>query len=311
MIPQSITAAIARENPKAKPGFYVFKGKDKQFFFYFMGKNREILLLSKAYASAKSAQSAFGRVQTQSLKLHLAEETGNFSFSLLDGNQKPLASGPGFKTAAERDQAAASLESQWLVPGKVTPKEEKTVPPVGASVPAPVANRHSFRLDFYKGDKDNPVRGRIEYPLTQEKVNFEGINTDAIEKFIRKKLRFSQHEAVAVPAEGGLQLQLLQAGAPVEKELLPVGQNFEVSIKGVAKTLDTLEAFIHAKSLASGQNRLIGRQSFKPAAGNALTVNVLTTGLDPGMYRLTAVLQDTENANAMPLMEGSRLMQLV
>lgn len=311
MIPQSITAAIARENPTAKPGFYCFKGKDKQFFFYFMGKNREILLHSKAYASAKSAQSAFGRIQLQPLKLHFLEETGNFSFSLLDGNQKTLASGPGFKSAAERDQAAARLESQWLAPGKATPKEEKTVLPVGTSVPAPVANRHSFRLDFYKGDKDHPVRGRIEYLLTQEKVSFDGIHSEAIEKFIRGKLRFGHHEAIAAPAADGLELQLLQAGTPVEKELLPAGQNFEVNIRGIGKTMNALEAFIHAKSLASGQNRLIGRQTYKPAAGNTLTVNVLTNGLDPGMYRLTAILQDAENLNGMPLMEGNRLMQLV
>ena len=145
-----------------------FNESSNQHYFRFNDESGQAILHSQGYSSEKSCERGFvTAVKNFNTPRRVQKESGlngNY-FVILAGNNQKMAQSPAFESRAEMERALTYLKAVF------NPNLEKEKPKAKTTSTAKKQLKHSFRVDFYQASKSSGWRGRIEYPLTQEKTS--------------------------------------------------------------------------------------------------------------------------------------------
>ena len=278
MDPLQTNAQIAQITATEGPAFVrENNSSEKAYTYHWINSKNEVGLLSKTYRTAKSRNNAQKQVQEGKYSIEAMSVEGLFTYAAHSHDGQVAAMGPLFADEETRDLQLQELQSA-----------------TGAS-PANIAvaegpDRHSFRIDFYRGSKGSNWQGRISYPLSQEKKSFQQIDMKAIEAFIQKHLKKSRTSAPSdLSPQNVPPLTIVHQGAAMTTAALPTGTTIDVelALEKLAKN-KVYEAQVVAKSLENGEQTLVSRQKGKLAVESSLRMKVITEGLPSGLYRLEA-----------------------
>ena len=302
MDPLKANATITQLAATDGPGFFrENNSKEKEYFFYWVDPDRKVSLLSKTYKTAKGRNRAQKQIEDGAYTLETLEAAGLYGYAIQTKDGTTLALGPLFPDPETRDQRLAIVADIATA---------TNAPPL--AVPEG-PDRHSFRLDFYRSGRKGQWKGKISYPLSQEKQTFDGIDLKSIEDFIELHLAKSRKMVQEIIAMDEIPpLSILHRGQTVTFASLPAGSLIDVEIGlGELSKNKVYEAQVLAKSLESGEQTLVGRQKGDLAAGQALRMQVITQGLNAGLYRLEAAVGLSETPYAEPLIKQSSVINLL
>ncbi|MCE7923710.1 MAG: hypothetical protein DYG98_11685 [Haliscomenobacteraceae bacterium CHB4] len=173
--------------------------------------------------------------------------------------------------------------------------------------------RHYFDLKFYPDG-----RGVIQYPLTREKLCFEGMDEHAILGFIRSKLTLPpvKNRARLVSssstktAKKKNELKISLPFSTISTEELARVRKIEVGIGMDNPEAEAMQsAFFFLKALKNGQTFHLNECPVNGPTtihGNALAYVALPL-LETGLYRLIATRESTPN----PFTGEGRLFQVI
>lgn len=288
MIDKLITAAIEREASSGPAfGTYTDTEQEKHYAFFINGQG-QLLLLSKAYSAERYAEHTVQRFQEGKCSFSVCEVEKGWYLEAKSEGGKLIGNSPFFATEAEAIQAIQEIEQGETAPGTTEkpaeqrPAKAPLIPPSAEAGGQPP--RYSFRLDFYKAEKGAPVRGRIEYSLTQESAAFHGLDMEFVRSFVARQLH--ETETSRAPDMTG-QIRILENGVPVSPSVLASNLPLEVELALEVPEQDTYDAFVYAKSLESQQQALVGR---KRGRGGPIRLSIFTDSLPASLYRLTATV---------------------
>lgn len=205
------------------PGFEIVRN-DENGFYYFRCNDIDgkVVLWSKDFQSKSTVESKMEQA------LRLARQTKNYIrkkegdahfFSLIGGNKKEIAKSTSFKNEKDLQRTIdyvkqvanssiaiattpsptemhptntiseqAEIKEPLLEESVRTLEKPKTNGTKKASTQATAKSRYAFKIDLYPREDENTLSGRIEYLLTEESANFQGLDTAAIVAFMKKYL---------------------------------------------------------------------------------------------------------------------------
>lgn len=288
MTDKAISKAIEAKAPNG-PAFGAHTDAEQEkSYAYFVNRQGRLLLLSKPYSSERFAESALQRFREGRFTASLCEDEQGWYLEIRTEGGKLFATSPTFASEAEASSALEEVEAGETKarPAAIQPVPEKVsareIQPAAGQSGAPP--RYSFRLDFYKAEKGAPVRGRIEYSLTQENAAFNGLDMEFVRSFVARRIQ----EAEAPPVhykEGGI--LIIENDRPVSQGFLATTRLFEAELVLDVPGGEKYDAFVYARPLAGGQQTLIGR---KRGQGGPVRLRIFPGGLPGGLYRLTATV---------------------
>lgn len=303
MIDNKTISGIEQSAP-AGPAFGVYTDPEQEkYFAYFVDGNGRLLLLSKAYSAERYVENALQRFQEGKFTGAISKTEQGWFLEIKSEGGKPIATSPVFKAEAEAAQALAALKpresssSERRLPVEAEPVKARK--PQILSETTGLPPRYSFRLDFYKAERGAPVRGRIEYSLTQESAAFHGLDMDFVRSFVARRL-----QEIEAPGTQKMErkILILEDGAASTQTVFSSNRPLEVELALDITEQETYEAFVYAKSLEGQEQRLIGRQR---GQGGPIRLKVFLGGLPGGLYRLYATVHleksDLNHSLASPL----------
>ncbi|GJM34493.1 MAG: hypothetical protein DHS20C18_34940 [Saprospiraceae bacterium] len=319
MYSKKIAGKIAELNPQG--GFHIFTTKDKKSsFFYYAAPDGSVLLISRPYSRARSAERALQNLSEKSPSFELMDGVGNHQFQILNGNKKPVAQSKPFEKASEAKLAIRDIKA--LIGSHAAIVETSTEPiepEISTNTPLPnvgkTSFRHSFRLDFYP-DEDQPnYRGKIEHLLSRKTQTIKGLDIEAIETFIKKFLN-TRPKRTPKPVsieEKPIQMKLWQANQVSLNFNFPVGSTLEVALNLREKVQHAVEAEIYLKpmEIVGEVRQLVGRQVLSSNKDTTRTP-VYTQAMTPGFYQLIAKVNDlsTDGNPSPPSYESRQIIHL-
>ncbi|MBX2876460.1 MAG: hypothetical protein KTR30_30350 [Saprospiraceae bacterium] len=321
MFPKKIADQIRQEVKPLETGFHLFTAKEnKHSYFYYVQASKKILLISKAYQQARSAENALSRILQQEPALSYQSVTHKNKkqrhyLQLLDGNKKAMAVSRPFADLEEAELAAKGLQAK-LEQGREA-SETKTASPVEQPQLQHSARR-SFRLDFYPHGDPKQLKGQIEFLLTREKKKIIGLDLDAIQDFITAHLGLEsdteevvERKTPVLPTVNNNTLLFNEMGQNTPSTSFAVGTPMEVSVTLSKNQYDGSSVTIYLRSLGSSDKLQLAKGEVRQATGE-LKVPVYTQELTPGFYQVIATLQPTSLAsgNSVPLYQASSIVQL-
>ncbi|NJK83877.1 MAG: hypothetical protein HC912_08770 [Saprospiraceae bacterium] len=123
--------------------------------------------------------------------LQVKNNNNLFYFVVTNSKDLPIARSTIFDTQNQVEKALIVFKQKMAEVAfpQVEPNKEETLPatlvsPIYESIP----NRFSFRVDIYRSEDDQTIFGKIEYSLTQERINFNGLDGEKITDFMRSKI---------------------------------------------------------------------------------------------------------------------------
>ena len=196
--------------------------------------------------------------------------------------------------------------------------------------------KHSFRIDFYD-EGEGLLRGKIEHLLTKKKKAFKGLDTDTVSTFIqsnieirkpatdskiqaeKSKLKDIAHSQVLDTEPAGQNPQLktfkiIALGSKKNKptQIIDHKLDYQAQLQlGDSELIESENIAIYAKSMLGGRRFFLGKSAISTTGkSDKICVNIHTTSLSPGTYRLTAALdlpstkKETEQVYNTDLSEG-------
>lgn len=305
MFAHHIAEQIIKEQSPLKEGFHIYTNREQgKSYFYYVLASKKVLLLSKAFQKAKSAQNALHRLYRTPLIVTYQRVTDkhkkqHYHIQLLDGNQKPMAVSHAFDKLPDAKLATSGLKG-WLSIYQQGHNKDQVI--IDAKEERPEnPTRHSFRIDFYQEQKGQPIRGHIEYLLTREKEAFNGLAIETIEAFFRKFIVVEKEEetkaskqalptAISLPTERSFALSFWESGQPTTSSTFEIGTAFELGFTLEAPQEQVMEASIFLKALDTRQKLLITRQKLAKQSSEQ-RIPIFTQNLQAGIYQLIATLQ--------------------
>lgn len=289
-------------------GFYPYDQEElRQYAFFWTNDQGEPLLISKFYKTARGRNRTLDKVQKAQYDLQAGQsEAQKPIITILNKNQQAIAASIPFKNAKERDNNLQQMRAAIGMPGNSTPRKA-TQPNLAAVVPGQ-PTRHSFRLVFYRSDEAKNWQGILSHPLSDDSVNFSGVDANKITAFVQRHLskKVTEPDTRQVDSPEGLQISWPKVQSIASGQALTV--DWSASHLGQG---NKYEASITAKALAGGAQTLIGRRQFAGEADTqSFSLKAMTVGLIPGMYRLTARLDSVQPENNQTLVKESHLLFL-
>ena len=291
MIQENILQSIAESAGAPEAGFFIhhYSPQDK-YYVFFIDDKAEVWMVSKPYATEHHCENARQRFREGQFLADVREEEQGFFAEFKTEGGKAAGWSPVYAEEAKAEESVRQVESGGVKaevphsPGNETGAGE-TSPP-----------RHSFRLDFYQAGPKDPVRGRIEYSLTQESTAFQGMDMAAIRAFVSQFLgKGAVAETHAMPDSGSGKLQIYQGGEPVEKSLFVTGQPLEVVPEMNLPDGVAFKVYIYARPLSGQRESLIGTRQ-AATGGGPLRTPVFIGSLETGLYRFTAIVHLEDGA---------------
>ena len=282
MIQENILRAIEEEFCPSDAGFYTYHdpGQDK-YYGFFIDEISKVWMLSKPYATERNCENALQRFRDGHFLADVKEGGGGLFYTEFRSEAgQVLAWSPEFIDRVDAEQAEGRLK------GIQSQQEGSAAEAMEPEITERTPPRHSFRLDFYRGGPQTPIRGRIEYSLTQESVAFQGLDMNLVRSFVARRLdNIEGPEGVAGVSSG--EIRILEHGQPASQAVFSTETPLEVSLEIDIPEGEGYNAFVYAKSLGDHRELLIGR---KQGASGPVRVPVFTRGLGSGLYRFTATV---------------------
>lgn len=323
---------FTQKSKSGKAGFEKLRHKGtKLYYFHFNDDEGQALLYSQGYASGKGRDEGMEAVARNIAHPERIErkKDGLYFFILKAGNHQEIGRSRHFEQEEEMEASIHFLQSCFS--GREEEKEPprpaakvETDRPRGMPTVESSSGKHSFRLEFYLRGHNQPFRGRIENALTREWDSFDGLNMEAIRQFLARFLPIGQDakqrslKLEMLREKMTARVDLLEGGEIVRKNTLKTDAPVELRIeagaapeKGAAAEAE-YDLQVYAQELGKGEELLIGEKHDKAIKGGYVRVPIRTSGLRPGAYRLTAVLnfRDAEAREEEQAYEGSRLVQV-
>jgi len=258
MLPKNILLAIEKGFGCPAPGFFVYHDPEKgKYYVCFTDEKGKVQLLSKPYSTERNCGIALQRFQEGKFQTDIKEGEGGFYIEFKSEAGKVIACSPRFPNQG----TAARLARQIAATGQQEAPGDAAVADAEKAEGAPP--RHSFRIDFYRGERaggrETPVRGRIEYSLTQESSAFQGLDMSFVRSFIARHL--GQVTAPENTGEVGTgKIRILQNGRPAFGAVFSRQQPLEVALDIDIPPDAAYDAIVYAKSLSDNRQVLIGRK---------------------------------------------------
>ncbi|NJL77058.1 MAG: hypothetical protein HC892_20645 [Saprospiraceae bacterium] len=195
-----------------------------------------------------------------------------------------------------------------------------------------VPSRFSFRIDLYRSEDEQQLFGKIEYPLTKDKIHFKGLNGEKILNFIHSKLpnenidntRNIEISTLALPApetqvenssSATSSIDSLQTSPPkhctilISKQLA-INSTCEMQVLFIEPLKENYSLHIFAKSLQSRHYIEIQATKLTQLEHKTLIINFNTGVISLGLYRLTVTLLKVSKPHSS-LYEGNCYVQIV
>ena len=304
-----------------KPGLHIFyKEESNQYYFQYNDQNGQALLFSQGYSTEKGCERGFATaVKNFNTPERIQKENGlngNY-FVIINGNKQKMAQSPSFDTVAEMEQTLDYLTQSFKgsKKGPEAKKEEPKKEALKEQRKKPL--KYSFRVDFYQAGDSTELRGKIEYPLTREKTSFEGLDKDAITKFISKFLP----EIYQAPSDEKQQsikkeerdIAVFKEGDQKDNNYLT--QKDKLEVRMVSNNLSVphqYDAAVFVRSMDTGNVYLVGKKRGSTNGNNTIRVPFELLSLNTGFYRLiTKVNLSEPQAPKKELeLEGSKLVHV-
>jgi hypothetical protein len=282
-----------------------------------------VLLLSKAYQSSDSRNRTQKKVEAGEYKLEPAKWDKEFGYQLLNKNQQVIAVGPAFSRKKDRDDAlkavAAAIQAptrKKKVARKPATTAQKSKPEQAKAIAKSEGARHSFRLVYYQGSEHGKWQGQLSHSLTNDKISLQGIELEAIEQFLRRHLKKEEEPALVdvpgtLPADTPPPLAISRDGKELQNPIFSVGEPVMIKwpVDEVLADLD-FEAEVYAKSLNSGDQKVVAQLSGHIDEAAELEMPIETNDLAAGIYRITARMDAKGNRKSKKAAERSCLLYL-
>ena len=294
-----------QSSPRGQFGFEVFKNKDEnKYYFHFNNREGRTVLFSQAYASARSRDNGLNSVQSNATDIDrfaFHDKKGKHYFTLVAGNNQEIARSQLFDTKKEMEAAlnsivqlasqkatAQTLKSQEVEKAEAseTTSHEKTNETVAQT-------KSRITIDFYRNKSGEPLKGRIEHPLSGDKVKFQGYDRQVILRFIEQHIPAGEKQEAPLPSVIKAQVEedltgLYTTSEGLKTQYLRPGSSLEIVIPLPAETADfkqyNLE--VYAKQLGNNQRQVLGKESAALPKEARLTYAIAHCPLKKGTYRL-------------------------
>lgn len=198
------TYRLSQRSPAGNPGFELFKAKDDGlYYFHFNNDKGEAILFSQGFPTAKKRTATLNALRKRMLlksSYVRKSQNGSCYFMVVNNQKEEIARSKTFETEKSRDLAIEKLQQGSIPegaakkvelspkkPGEPNPAKENRskASPQGASAPPA---RYRFNITFRKVADKAPLIGEIEFPISEGKSTFQGIDIDAIQQFIAEHL---------------------------------------------------------------------------------------------------------------------------
>lgn len=287
-------------SPHGKFGFEAFKNEpENKFYFHFNNQQGDVLLFSQAYASARSRDNGLNSVQsyaTDISRFNFHTKDGKHYFSLIAGNNQEIARSQLFDKKEEMEAAMADVIQFAL--GKAKPESvavEKTAtseePPLAKDTVAQTKSR--ITIDLYRNKAGEPLKGRIEHPLSGAKVKFQNYDRKVILSFIEQHIPAGEKQHRSIEAEVKAQIEESLPGIytqsnNIKTQFIPTGASFSITIPVPAEALKftTYNLEVYAKLLGESQINLLGKETAPLSGSSTVVFSVKNAPLQTGTYRL-------------------------
>lgn len=217
------------------PGFEILQNNENgAYYFQCNDLSGKSILQSKDYSTLKIAENSLQSA------LRFAKQAKNYSrkkegdyhlFVLKSNNQQELARSILFVNEKEMQNAIAYLTQVAMTdhadsakPPVDQPEKEVEAQkiPIKETTKAKAQPKYSFKIDLYQQADNQFLSGKIEYLLTQESATFQGLNEQAIVKFMQQHLPKTAHQVSDREAFSVQQATLQALSAPQGKPVSSV-----------------------------------------------------------------------------------------
>lgn len=301
-----------QNSPHGKFGFEAFKNeKENKYYFHFNGQVGHTLLFSQAYASARSRDNGLNSVLSNATDLNrfsFYTTDGKHYFTLLAGNNQEIARSQLFDNKGEMEAAMASVIQYASVKNKSAdtdqdidkqgigglPENQMESSPELAKTSNRVAQTKSrITIEFYRKKEGEPVKGRIEHPLSSSIVKFQGYDRNVILSFIEQHLPTGEKQDRSIQAQFQAQIEETLSGIHtlnkgLNTQFIQSGTPFKVGIPLPSEAqkfaIGNLE--VYAKLIGQSQIEALGKETIALSESTELLYAVENNVLPVGTYRL-------------------------
>ncbi len=315
---------------KDKEGFELFD-KENVYFFYYKDEYENILLQSKPFENEDDRANGIEEIlQIFTIEKNIQIKNNNnlFYFVVKDNKNLPIARSSIFDTQNQVEKALIVVKQKMaaIVSSKSEPIEKIPILPANPIMhiqETNIPNRFSFRVDVYRSEDDQTIFGKIEYSLTQERINFSGLDGEKITHFMRSKIaipkdtlslntplnsKFGDAELIdALPKpvtankmifshqvqKGNLEISLLKDNFILSNQCLIQNERYDLKIivKNIKETFCLLNIFV--KSLNSTYRNTINEIQCKTDEQCKLIIPFYTEGLTEGLFQMVVTIRTT------------------
>jgi len=310
--------------------------EQEQYFFIIKTNSGEELLRSRPYSKPEEREEGIQiavRHLQDDANYAVKEASGDYYFVLKDAEGDSIARSALYesKTKVQRAMNAAQqlLESaeEEQQPAKTTTKKSSTKKkatskkkattkkktPSSTSSKLMDDDRHVFRLTFYRSEDNNTLQGQIEYPRKKTKQTFNGIDEMVIRQFLLDQLDDEAQMPLPTPQDAGQAELILRTGSTiVQGNQLDRSGHYQVEMttNALKAKSGTYKVSVMAKSLHSKQKQLVGEQQQEFSANTNVSVPIITTALDAGLFRLAATLTIVDQKGKAVAFTGDKLVHV-
>ena len=225
MLEENILQAIEDGPEQLEAGFFIYHDTSQnKYYGYFIDEGAKIGMLTKAYSTERNCENALQRFRTGKFVSDTKKGKKGYFAEFRSESGKLIAWSPEFATQEEAVNTIRQPEQ------KVKP-QKKAKPATSAKEAAtPQPPRHSFRLDFYQGGEDNPIRGRIEYSLTQDNAAFQGLDMGFVRSFVSRHLNKGGGQEEAAEFGTGT-ISIFEDGQPAKQSIFSTENRLEARVE--------------------------------------------------------------------------------
>lgn len=334
---------------KDKEGFELIY-RNNGFLFFYKDEDENILLQSEVFLTAKDRNTGIEvllqNIQQENKVFFKKADDKLYYFIVKQNDDSTIARSVTFDTEDQAERALVIFKNKIYQLFQEQPQvscktaiiptlqhDEELKENYKNSTPS----RYSFRIDFYRSEDEKQLFGKLEYPLTKEKIHFKGLNKEKIFQFIQSKLPNESVDLVSVLRHQNKYLPAVPpVAADVPNTILGIGSSTNtphttktrvctvLMDKQLSKNnISQMEIFydeqivencyvtIFAKSLTSPQYvELQANKMTKLDANKKMLIAFSTNPLDPGLYRLTVTTSLTNSVNPSYFYEGKSYVQI-
>ncbi len=319
---------------------------DSLHYYQFKDPNGEVMLLSKGYQSARKRDNARLKLPDYAVdpqRYKVIKVGRKYQFVIKAGNNQALAASMQYPSKLKVEEAMRTIQKSFSSNAK-----PNRVQPINRLIPVVTTEeekvetrkelkqlRFNFDLTFYQREDGKKLLGKMEYPLTKDRVSFENIDLEVIRDFLlkfmpghdlQKKPEVVQKakKEVAIPKVATVPLLVQESGKVVNKIVFNQYSDIQFLIDVPSDKLEVKDQFykasIFAKSMRNKTKTFVCRCEGKlhnsapqiqiPLRAAVLAPDIYQFYLEVNLYEETGTLKNHElkgNSQLLKFVNGNYL----